>query len=572
MIALRSLRAIVWLRWRLLANSLMRGGRRDPLEQMSRALALVVPFVVLALSTGTLVGVSIVSFVGGRMMAGNLLAWASGLLVVRLLVGLMAFLIVSLSVISPAQSAVSRYTRLLLLPIPRRVLHLVEVAASLADPWVVVMSVGVTMFAAGMYAGGRADAGLASVAAGGLAVVAVVCLSSLASFLVAWLMRDRRRGELVTLVFVVGFSLMSFVPAFMSRSIETQALDAVSGEPARRGINVETFDRRLPRWTTSLPSEIHGRAVLAALQGDGRTVAASLAMLAGEVVVVFLVSGRVHRRMLNSLEGDRTRRRSSVVALMGRPIPLLSPAASAVAWAFVRGALRSVRGRLAILLPGPLLAMLTAVFQRVPRETWTAEAASRGYLLLGGSLFFTFYTLHAISMNLFGSDRAGLTRQLLVPLSDRDLARGKLAGFAAVVAMGGLICLASAAVVAHTGALAYWLAVMLGAAAIFFLVSPVSIWCSALFPVASDLSKTGAAGNPHPFALIAGTVATAAFAVPTILILALAEFWLKSPAAALAMSAIWLVVAAAMGLPLSTVAARAIGARRENLALVAQGK
>jgi hypothetical protein len=260
------------------------------------------------------------------------------------------------------------------------------------------------------------------------------------------------------------------------------------------------------------------------------------------------------------------------VALMGRRLPLMSPGASAVAWAFTRGAFRTVRGRLTILLPGPLLAMLTAVFQHVPRQTWTVEAAGRGYLLFGGSLIFTFYAMHAISMNLFGSDRAGLTLQLLSPVSDRELVRGKLVGFAAVIGTGAAVCLIAAVAVAHTGSLAYWLAVLLGAAATFMLVSPVAIWCSTFLPVASDLSKTGAAGNPHPFAMIAGTFSTAAFSLPMVVILALAEFWLKSPAAALLMAAVWLAVAAAIGLPLVRLASRSIEARRENLALVAQGK
>ena len=570
MITLRCLRAVVWLRWRLLKNSVVGGRKRDALEQMSRALALVVPFIVVALSAGTFLAISILGFVGGRMMASGLVESAPGLLVVRLLVGLMVFLIVSLSVVSPTQSTLARYTRLLLLPIPRRVLHLVEVAASLGDPWVAVVGAGLTTFAVGLYAGGRSGAALAALAAAALTVAVVVCAASLAGFLVAWLMRDRRRGELFTLAFVLLFSLLSFIPAFMSRSLRSPAGDA---QPrARPQIKVEEFDRNLPKWTRYLPSEVHGQTIAAALGGQRAPVAAGLLTLLGEAVVLFLASARVHRQMLNSLEGDQTRRRKTGVRLMGLRLPLLSPGSSAVAWAFMRGSLRTVRGRLTILLPGPLLAMLVAVFQGLPRQTWTVDAASRGYLLFGASLLFTFYSMHAISMNLFGSDRSGLTLQLLVPVSDREIVRGKLVGFAAVLGVGGIICLAAATAVARTGSPAYWLAVILGAGATFFLVSPVAIWCSALFPVASDLSKTGAGGNPHPVAMIAGTLCTAVFSLPIIVILAVAEFWLKSPPAAVLMSVFWLAVAAGISLPLVRLASRSVGARRENLALVAQGK
>ncbi len=141
-----------------------------------------------------------------------------------------------------------------------------------------------------------------------------------------------------------------------------------------------------------------------------------------------------------------------------------------------------------------------------------------------------------------------------------------------MLGIGGIICLAAATAVARTGSPAYWLAVILGAGATFFLVSPMAVWCSALLPVASDLSKTGAGGNPHPFAMIVGTLGTAVFSLPIVIILALAEFWLKSPFAAVLMSVVWLAIAAAIGLPLVALASRSVGARRENLALVAQGK
>jgi hypothetical protein len=188
MTTLRCLRAIVWLRWRLLKNSMAGGRKRDAVEQLSRALALVMPFAVLALGTGTFIAVSVVGFVGGRMMATGLVATGPGLVVVRLIVGLMVFAIVSLSVVSPTQSTLSRYTRLLLLPIPRRVLHVVEVAASLGDPWVAVAAAALTTFAAGLWSGGRPDVGLAAMIAAG----DCRCRSpaSLASFLVPGLRID----------------------------------------------------------------------------------------------------------------------------------------------------------------------------------------------------------------------------------------------------------------------------------------------------------------------------------------------------------------------------------------------
>jgi hypothetical protein len=250
----------------------------------------------------------------------------------------------------------------------------------------------------------------------------------------------------------------------------------------------------------------------------------------------------------------------------------MSPGASAVAWAQFRGALRTVRGRLTIILPGPMLGLMTFAFHRVPQETWARNAAEHGYILLGASIMFTLYSLHAISMNFFGSDRAGFTRQLLAPLSDRDLAWGKIGGFAMILCTGLVICLATSLAVARTGPPAYWLATLIGGAATFLLLCPVAIWFSALFPVASDLGKTGSGGNPHPFPMIAGTLCTALFAAPVAVIVVVSEFIIKDQLTAVWLMLAYLAIAAGVAVPLVNLAARTIGARRENLALVAQGK
>jgi hypothetical protein len=569
---LRALRAIVWLRWRLLKNSLTGSRKRDTLEQMSRALALVVPLIIVALSVGTFVTVSVVGFIAGSMLADGRLGPAPTLLVVRLMVGLMAFTILVLALVSPTQSSLSRYTRLLLLPIQRRVLHLVEVVASLADPWMAVLAAGLTMLAVGLVAGGEAAVGMAALAAAALTVAAVVSGASLAGFLVAWLMRDRRRGELFTLVFVMVISLASFVPAVFSGSLEEETRSPRDGTKQRRSIGPDELDRRLPAWSRYLPSEVHGRTVRAALDGNSGAVAVGLGLLAGEAMLLFLASAFVHRRMLDSLEGDQSRRRRKDVVFGNPTLPLLTPPASAVALATIRGSFRTVRGRLTILLPGPMLGMMTAVFKTVPQETWAAGAARYGFLLFGAMTVFTFYAMQAISMNLFGSDRAGLTLQLLSPVSDRQLAWGKVAGMAILTAAGLAVALPIALIVATPVMPAYWIAVCLGAVATFFLLAPLWILFSALFPVAADLSKTGAAGNPHPLPMFAGLLCTALFSAPTLGILGIAHFWLESPIAAVGLAIVWLGVAVGVGIPLVNAASRVIRTRRENLALVGQGR
>jgi hypothetical protein len=159
---IRTFRAIVWLRWQILKNSVAGSRNRDVLEQASRTLALVVPVIIAALSIGTFIAVSVVAFMGGRAVGTGLLDKAVGLFILRIVLAIAMFAIVALALAAPTQSTASRYTRLLLLPIHRRVLHLVEVTAALTDPWLAIIGAGLVMFSAGLWAGGRADGAVAA--------------------------------------------------------------------------------------------------------------------------------------------------------------------------------------------------------------------------------------------------------------------------------------------------------------------------------------------------------------------------------------------------------------------------
>ena len=569
---LRGLRAIIWLRWRLLRNSIKGGRRRDALEQVSRAMALMVPIAIASLSLGTFVAISVIGFFGGRAVSSGLVDIAGGLFILRIILTVAVFAIVAVALATPSQSATAHYTRLLLLPLHRRVLHLVEVAAGLFDPWLAVVAAGLIAFSVGIYAGGRPFGAAVGVAATGAMVSVLVCAGSLAGFLVSWLMRSRRRGELFTLIFVLAFSLVSFIPAMASRSFGEAKTESGAPAPEKRQFNLRDFDRSLPAWTRYLPSEVYVGVINDGLRQRGSGVVTGIMILSVQAIVLFLASARVHRRMLNSLESEFGGRRSGTIKGQSPQLPLLSPGASAVAWAQYKGTLRTIRGRLTILLPGPMLGILTVAFRGIPSETWATTAAEQGYLLLGASTIFTLYSMHAVSMNFFGSDRAGLTLQLLSPVTDRDLAWGKIAGFGMVVATGLAVCVMTAVGVAPSGPAPYWIATLIGGAAIFFLLCPLAIWFSALFPVASDLSKTGAGGNPHPLPMIVGTLCTAAFAMPPAVVILVAEFYFQNEMMAVPLMLAWLIVCIFICVPLVNLTSRSIGMRRENLALVAQGR
>jgi hypothetical protein len=541
------------------------------MEQVSRTLAIMVPIIVAALSIGSMVAVAIVGFLGGRAVGTGLVEPSIVVLVLRICLGALLILTLILTTSSPGQSTTTRYTRLLILPIGRRTLHAVEVASHFGDPWLVLGGLGVMALAAGLVAGGRPGAAFAAAAAGLVVMAALGVIAAVTTFLVSWLFKSRRRGEMFTLVLVLGLSLLSFIPAFLSRDLDRRdRSERADRRPA--AVRIREFDEALPAWTRLLPTEIYGDTVLAAVASQARPAIVGGLLLVAELGLLGLASSAVHRRLLAALESDRSRRAIRARQVSGQRLPFISARASAVAWAQYRTALRSVRGRLAVLLPGPLFGLMVVLFRGMPDEEWARHLDTDGHLLAGVTLVFSIYVTQAFSMNLFGSDRAGLTLQLLSPLSDRDIAWGKIVGTGLITGAAGALSILVALVVAPTGSPYYWAATMVGAVAAFILLGPIMIWLSALFPVPSDLSKTGAGGNPHPVPTLAGTFLILLAAAPTAVLLLLAEYSFRMPAVALAGALVWLGVVGVLSIPAVRLAARTIGARRENLALIAQGK
>ena len=570
---IRALRAMSWLRWRLLINTIRGSKRRDTVERVSRVLALMVPIIMSVAFVGSTIAMLIVGFIGGYTVANGSITPTPIVFVARAAITVVCIMTVILSAGAPGQTTLSKYTRLLLMPIPRRALHLVEVLANLGDPWQVLIGAGLFAFGAGLVMNGQLVAGLVALAAGGLVMAVLASLSAALSFLVAWLFRSRRRGELFTLIFVMALSGLSLIPAFLSSRLESTREERHRTN-SRRDFSVDDFNRSLPFWTAVLPSEAYGRAVEHALTRKPAEVTLGLTLLFAQAALLFAGSAAVHRRVIQSLEGDHRKRKARDVAVSAPRLPFVGAAASAVAWAQYRTAIRSVRGRLIVLFPGPLLALLMVIFRQMPQDDgrWAREAAQHGHLLIGAGMIFGFYSLQAFTMNMFGSDRSGLTMQLLAPISDRHLAWGKVYGCGLILGAATIVTLGASLAVAPSGSPFYWLAVLVGGVSMYLALSPVAVWLSALFPQASDLSKTGSGGNPHPLPMLVGTFLVMIAALPNAIIILVTDAWAHRPALALGGVVLWTLFVAAIAIPLVNLASRAVGARRENLSLIAQSK
>lgn len=558
---IRFLRTFAWLRWRLLLNGVRGARRRDGLEQVSRMLALMAPAVIVALSAGAIVFIAILGALGGHGLASTRFSADPVVLSLRALLAVATALVIVMPV-GAAQKGGTTYTRLLLLPIPTRALHVVEVLAGLADPWILFMLPGLALFAGGLVVGGRLDAGVL-VGLSALVFVGVLAsLSALAGFLVSWLFRDRRRAELLTLLFMMLIAVTAILPQMFASQHRGNREPRASREP----MTIASVDRALPTWTRALPSELFGRTVLAAHERRAVDAAVATGALAVEGLLCFWLSGVVYGRLLKSAGGASARRRSVRLKMPWR-VPGFSEAASAVAWAQARTGLRSVRGRLAVLLPGPMLAILARVILRAPEESWTATLASSGHYLFGATFIFAIYAIQPFTMNQFASDRTGLTQQWLLPISDLDLVRGKALGGGVLLIVAALLAGLASALSLGVDVPMLWPVVALGGLATYVLITPATGLLSAMFPVPADMSRPGSGGNPHAASMFIGTFLVLMAAAPAVLVASPIFFPPEGSIGQLLVMTAWLVVATTMAWALLRLVARVVTSRRENLYL-----
>ncbi len=568
-----TLRAFAWLRYRFLVNGLRGGKRRDSMERLSRVAAIAVPVLLLVFFLVAAAGLGALAFTGGRLIASDqiepraVLAVVRGLLLVVLAILLLAPLGASL------HGSLPGVTRFLLLPIAPRTLHTIEVASGAADPWTAFLLPGFVLLPAGLAAGGRTGAAMSTLAAGAGFLLVLICLGALISFLLQWLLRDRRRAEIVTLVFMLVVSLGGMSVSFLvDPDMHTPA--SKSGEAARMRLNaVESLLKNQEElsWKLAVPSELYAHSLKCGLQGRVAQAWSGAAALAIEAVLVFLISAAVHRRILDAPETGRARRKAARSSAKEIRLPGLSPAAAAVAWVQVRTALRTVRGRLAIFLTAPpVILMLGILGRRMPGVS--TFLMGQGYMLISIGVFMGMLSLHSILLNQFATDRAGLTLQFLSPIHARDLILGKAAGGAVLLGICLGLFLIATLVVAPGGSALLWAAALIGGLSSYIVMAPVAALLSALFPKPSDLGKMGNSGNAHAAAAVIGTVLTAIALIPSSLAILVGYHLLASPLLALCLMLLWSLLACVLALPLLGAAARMLEARRENLAQVAQSR
>ncbi len=569
---IRALRALAWLRWRLLLNG-FRKSRRDSLERASRLAAVAVPAFLAVLAIPTVLTLAAAAFAGGFLAARSDTARVVLGIVPRALLAVLTFAVLIGPLVRSIQGATLGLARLVLLPIPRRVLHLAELGAGLADPWILAVLPSLAALPAGLLLSGSLAAGAAVLAAGVTLALVLAALASASSFVIALLLRNRRRGEWVTLLFVAVLSVAGFLPMLLSPPSRHRN----PGERVERAPRGEADARprlELPAWTRGAPSELYAAALERSLAGEAAGAVVPVAGLAGSAAVLYLVSWMAYRRLLETPAGGGGKRHAERRNLFLARVPGLSPGVSAVALAEVRLVLRTVRGKSAVFFTPVALGVLAFMGARGGR----VDPEGSGLPTLGGALLpwatalFSVIALHPFLLNQFATDRSGLSLQFLSPLSDRDLVRGKAAGLTLLWGLTFALCAGVGIALGPRAHPAYWLSAAIGAASILALLMPAAAAFSALFPKAADLGRIGRSGNPHPTASLVGGLLSLALGLPPAGLAALGLAAFKSPTLALLLVSAWAVIALAAGHALLGPASRVVTRRRENLALVAEGR
>lgn len=574
---LRITKALIWLHWRLLVNGLKGGAKRDTLERFSRwshailpvlGGVLFVPLVLVVAGLGGLAGY----FTATRPTASGGVATvlAIGFLVpiVWLLVRPLAF---------ASQGGLERGELLRLLPIPRSFLRHLELFRAVLDPIYVLFAAAATALPLGALVGGRFLPGVFAAGAGLLMLGFVACLSALVALGTQMLLRDRRRGELATLIFFLVLSGAGVLPQLFVRP-SRQAKIAPTGAAASRSTppaarsDAPRADSgsTIPASLRFLPSGFYALGVEAGAAGKWGSAGVNLGALGLLTLLAYAATAPLHRRLLETPETAGSRVLSKQVRVKLAWIPGLSPAMAALAITQLRIVLRTVRGKMMVIGPTFTTMLFALVFARGggKEAAFMSNPSALGAL----AVLMALLNLSSILCNQFAVDGAALVLEFLQPIEERDLLFGKLAG-AALLYLGSVsVALVAVALIVPGKSAALLLAAFLGGFAALLVLAPLHAMLSATFPKTVDLGKLGKAGQPHPTASLLSVLANPVALVPAAVCIFVAWQVLGSVAWAPLFTAAWAVAAWLISLITLPLVARLVVARRENLAMVAVGR
>jgi hypothetical protein len=553
----RLLRAFVWLRWRVLVNSLERTSARDTLDRLSIAVENIGPIIAVLLLVPSALGMAALGGAAGYGLATG--AWQVPFDVLRYLL-LAAFAFSVIGPIALPSRDVGNPVRYLLLPVPRGLLYAANLVGTFADPWILLSAPAVLGVAVGMLAGRRPAGALETLAAGLAFVFVLASVSSLTSSVVHLLLRNRRRGEVVMLLLVLILPLMGLIPSMMRE--ERRGRGRVRDQQVPRAPSA--LDEATRRIAAYVPSELYRQT---GIRAATRTRSAApplfwlLAIAGGLQALGFAAFSRV----LDMPQTLGARRGAAFGGLWSRTLPGMTSGASAVALTQLRLAVRTTRGRSILISPLMLLAVFGTLLYRRGGMPFAGLSVSDGLTLATAASFIAMFAVMPIAANQFAVDRAGFTRQMLSPLSVGELLAGKAVGNALICVGPAFVCVLVSAAVFPGGNPALWLALPSAWIATYATIAPIVAALSAIFPREVDLSRIGSGSNAHQAAGLLSVLGLAVSGLPSLLLVLLATRWLHRPALAPLFTFGWCLIALASSYVLFVPVRRLVQSRLETL-------
>ena len=559
----RILKAFGWMRWRVLLNSLERTGARDTLERLSLAIDQLGPIIAALLLVPSLLAMSALSGYAGYSLARTPQDSLTFEILRYLTLAVSGFAVIG-PIVLPVMERPNTI-RLLLLPIPRAILYISQASTALADPWTLVFLPVIVFLPLGLAAGGALQGAGPAFLAGLLFLVVLVGLSTFTSCAVQLVVRDRRRGELVALALVLLIPLTAMLTNLLGQNVVGGNRPAAVTE---RSSVIVAADRIARQALSAMPSERYVRATRAGAERRPAASVGSLVALAATATLLHGLAVLAFHRLL-AFPGAVTRRRSGG-SRTARPLrlPGMPLAASAVAIAQVRLALRTPRGRSTLLSPLLVFMVLTAL--GLSRGTAPFSIMAHGGIGLAAfGATFSILAMLPFAMNQFAIDGAGLTLQLLSPVSDDDLLNGKAVANGLLAGVPALLCIVAALCLFPGGPAGLWISVPFAVTSIYLLVAPAAAALSSIFPRAVDLNSIGSGSNAHGIAGLLGIGSVLLAAVPPAGLAILAQVWLERAELTLVVLLAWCAATFGINRLLARPVRALLASRRENLALVA---
>ena len=364
-------------------------------------------------------------------------------------------------------------------PLPSPTLYLAELLAGIADPLPFILGIGLLGLLGGL--------GLSHPAI--LPLLPLVLVETLATLLALQLLvcslagalvKRLRQALMVLAALAWAGSTLATAPSLGSLRLRGSVRSTHLSQEQRAPL--EALAHRGAQALTLLPSQGLVQSLERARQGQWAQALGLHLYPLVTLALLMVLGAQLMLRDARAEGGQPSRRPERLWSFRGP--------AEGVGRLHLRTLLGSLLGKFAFLMPLMTLVLIKGPFNQLKGQSTWAVPAAFAYLSLVGNNF---------ALNQFGLDRHGVKALLLLPISSRDLLRGKLLGLAVQQALQTLLLVLLLAVFEGAGA-TQLLAGTLMIGGIFLAQAAVGQWASAWAP--RPMAMHSLKNNAMPFPVV----------------------------------------------------------------------